>query len=88
MSPITKCLNYRRELLIVGRVLLLGVIQFFTKVSNRIPFLLGVIQSDVSHATSKILERIGRRITGALTILALISTNALAAALDHANSFF
>jgi len=39
----------------------------------------------VSHASSKILEKSETRITGALTILVLISINVLAAALDHAN---
>jgi len=38
---------------------------------------------DASHATLKILEKLGRHITGVLIILTLISTNVLAVVLDH-----
>jgi len=43
---------------------------------------------DASHATSKILKKIGDTHDMALTILFLISANAFEAALDQANSPF
>ena len=76
--PIAKCLNHRIEFLIISGVSLSGIIQFLTEVSNWMTFLSEtppIPIPDASHATSKTLEKSGRRMTGALTILFLISTN-------------
>jgi len=65
MSPIAKCLDHRVEFLVVGGVSLSGIIQLLNEVSNWITFLseaLPIPIPDASHATSKILEKLGRRI--------------------------